>query len=82
MKFHYRRRKVGPSWACLLAGTRAVRTDLDFRLNLATLLLIAAPQNCEGAPNHCFTYESSSMDALKMITSRVCTVCICGIQVE
>lgn len=81
MKFHCRRRKMGPSWACLPAGSRAVRTDLDLRLNPTSLLLIPAPLKCEGAPNHCFTYESFTY-TFKMIASRPCNVCFCGTQLN
>lgn len=82
MKFHCRRRKTGPSWACFLAGSRAVRTDLDLRLNATSLLLIPAPLRCEGAPNRCFTYESSFTYAFKMMASRACNVCFCGTQLN
>lgn len=82
MKFHCRRRKTGPSWACFLAGSRAVRTDLDLRLNATSLLLIPAPLRCEGAPNHCFTYESSFTYTFKMMASRACNVCFCGTQLN
>lgn len=73
-KFPCRRSKKGPSWVCLPARNRAVRTDLDLRLRPTILLFMLAPLKCEEAPKHRFIFESFFTHFKAW---RMCIVCFC-----